>query len=363
MKQITMVTHEFIQPDSRNFAYSGGDRYMLDLANLITKIGYEPIIFQQSTQPFNTVFEGVKVYGFPAENQPLANLAMTESTHRSTLTIFHNLLIAQPRVPKNSIALSHGISFDHPRLQPVHDSDFTNFRDEIMRAIGNIDLLVSVDANTLNVLNALFAGRFSHKFRHIPNHVDTDKYTPKKKDNIVRVLYPRRIEILRGIKEWQCAVEDLEQSYKDVEWHTCGGSQVKENVAYIAQWVAQNPDKRQFYSKTFDQMPEVYQNCDIAVVPSIGCEGTSYSAIEAMSCGLPVVTTYVGGLSQLIIDGYNGIVVNPFYEDIKMAIKYLLDNPSERERMGINARKVAEQMNREKWENKWLEVMQEKISV
>jgi glycosyltransferase involved in cell wall biosynthesis len=361
MRQITMITNDFIQPDSRNFAYSGGDRYMLDLANLIKKIGYEPVIYQQSEKAFNTTFDDIKVLGFPAPNQPLANLAMTEATHRSDLTIFHNLLIAQPRVPKNSIALSHGISFDHPRLQPVHDSDFSNFRDEISRALGNIDILVSVDANTFNVLNALYAGRYSQKFRHIPNHVDIWKYTPCEKDDPIRVLFPRRIEILRGIKEWQCAVEDLEKDYPKVEWHTCGSSAVKENVAYIAQWVAGNPAKRHFYSKTFDDMPAVYQNCDIAVIPSIGCEGTSYSAIEAMACGLPVVTTYVGGLNQLVIDGYNGIVVNPFYEDIRNAIKYLLDNPDERKRMGENARRVAEKMNRDKWEMKWLEVFNEKL--
>jgi glycosyltransferase involved in cell wall biosynthesis len=358
--QITMITHDFLQPDTRNFAYSGGDRYMLDLARLIKKNGYSPVIYQQSEKPFNTIFEDIQVLGFPAPNQPLANLAMTEATHRSALTIFHNLLIAQPRVPKNSIALSHGISFDHPRLQPVHDSDFTNFRDEIGRAIGNVDILVSVDANTLNVLNALYAGRYAHKFRHIPNHVDIDLYKPAKKDEIVRVLFPRRIEILRGIKEWQCAVEDLEKEYPKVEWHTCGSSAVKENVAYIAQWVGES-EKRNFYSKSFDDMPAVYQNCDIAVVPSIGCEGTSYSAIEAMACGLPVVTTYVGGLNQLVIDGYNGMVVNPFYEEIRNAIKYLLDNPAERKRMGENARKVAEQMNRDKWERKWMEVFNEKL--
>jgi glycosyltransferase involved in cell wall biosynthesis len=80
-----------------------------------------------------------------------------------------------------------------------------------------------------------------------------------------------------------------------------------------------------------------------------------------MSCGLPVVTTYVGGLNQLVIDGYNGIVVNPFYEDIKRGIQYLLDNPDEKKRMGENARRVAEQMNRDKWEMKWLEVFNEKL--
>jgi glycosyltransferase involved in cell wall biosynthesis len=360
-KKITMVCHEFIQPNTRNFAYSGGDRYIVDLARLIQKIGYEPVIFQQAEKSFNAEYEGIQVLGFEAPNQPLANLAMTESLHRSSMTIFHNLLIAQPRVPKKSIALSHGISFDHPRLQPVHDSDFSNFRDEISRALGNIELLVSVDANTLNVLNAFFAGRYSHKFRHIPNHVDIHMYKPAQKDETTRVLFPRRIEILRGIKEWQCAVEDLETEFSAVEWHTCGSSQVKENIAYMAQWIGQNPDKRHFYGKTFDEMPAVYQNCDIAVIPSIGCEGTSYSAIEAMACGLPVVTTHVGGLSQLVIDGYNGIVVNPFYKDIRNAIRYLLENPKERERMGKNARAVAEQMNRDQWEKKWLEIFSEML--
>ena len=124
----------------------------------------------------------------------------------------------------------------------------------------------------------------------------------------------------------------------------------------MREWADRTP-RTQWYWKKFDEMPTVYQNADIAVIPTIGCEGTSYSCLEAMASGLPVVSTYVGGLSELVTDGYNGFKVAPNLDEIREAVEYLLKRPAERERMGQNARRIAEQFSKDKWKKKWADVL------
>lgn len=59
-----------------------------------------------------------------------------------------------------------------------------------------------------------------------------------------------------------------------------------------------------------DDISSVYNAMDIFVQPSLS-EAFSQVLIEAMGCGLPVVATNVGGASEVIDDGVNGISVQP----------------------------------------------------
>lgn len=62
--------------------------------------------------------------------------------------------------------------------------------------------------------------------------------------------------------------------------------------------------------KTFrlDEMPKVYRGSDIFTLPSEN-ETFGQVFIEAMSCGLPVIGTKVGGIPEIISDSYNGYLI------------------------------------------------------
>jgi glycosyltransferase involved in cell wall biosynthesis len=83
-----------------------------------------------------------------------------------------------------------------------------------------------------------------------------------------------------------------------------------------------------------------------------------------MACGKPVVASRVGGLPDQIIDGYNGFLVPP--RDPKALadrILYLLENPSEARRMGLNGRKLAvERFDIEKRVDKIVKLYQELVN-
>jgi glycosyltransferase involved in cell wall biosynthesis len=98
--------------------------------------------------------------------------------------------------------------------------------------------------------------------------------------------------------------------------------------------------------------PEVvrkYQEAEIAVTPSV-YEGFGFPAAEAMSTGLPVVSSDGGALPEVVgEDGEAGFVVparDP--QALAAAIKRLLDNKSLRQRMGAAGR--ARVLARFSWE-------------
>jgi len=65
-------------------------------------------------------------------------------------------------------------------------------------------------------------------------------------------------------------------------------------------------------------------------------EGTPNPALEALSCGLPVITTRVGNMSEIIIDGFNGYFTDRDEASLFEAI-YRLKN-SDLHEMSLNAR-------------------------
>jgi glycosyltransferase involved in cell wall biosynthesis len=68
--------------------------------------------------------------------------------------------------------------------------------------------------------------------------------------------------------------------------------------------------------------------------------------VEAMTYGLPAVVTDVGGNSEVVVDGHNGLVVEPgSVEQLTHAIKHLLTNGEERRGMGENGRKTAKEFD------------------
>ncbi len=84
-----------------------------------------------------------------------------------------------------------------------------------------------------------------------------------------------------------------------------------------------------------------YHNSDVFINPSF-YESLGMSTIEAMACGIPVVTTPVGGVPEVIEDGKSGSLVEPGDPDeLARAIGRLLEDESLRLSMGQAARKRA----------------------
>lgn len=91
-------------------------------------------------------------------------------------------------------------------------------------------------------------------------------------------------------------------------------------------------------SQSQDQILNLLNNCDIYIHSSIS-EGISNAVMEAMAMELPVVSTNVGGMGELIDDGIDGLLVPPL-QPLIMAEKIaeLCQDYDVRRKIGRNAR-------------------------
>jgi glycosyltransferase involved in cell wall biosynthesis len=93
-----------------------------------------------------------------------------------------------------------------------------------------------------------------------------------------------------------------------------------------------------FLGSVADLAP-VYQAADMFLLTS-DYEGTPNVLLEAMSCGLPVIATRVGGVPEVVEDGVSGYLIEPSDEELLMqSVLYLVGAKDQRLAIGQEARR------------------------
>jgi len=83
----------------------------------------------------------------------------------------------------------------------------------------------------------------------------------------------------------------------------------------------------------------LYHAADLVILPSRGGDAMPAVLLEAGLCGLPVVSTRIGAIPEVVVDGVTGSVVAPDDQPaLDAAVARLLDDPTARAAMGAAAR-------------------------
>jgi glycosyltransferase involved in cell wall biosynthesis len=88
-----------------------------------------------------------------------------------------------------------------------------------------------------------------------------------------------------------------------------------------------------------DAVMGAWSRCTIALAPSLWLDPCPTVAMEAMVMGKPLIAARSGGLCDIVVDGETGWLVHPGdAQALRKAIQCLLDDPAQRERMGMMAK-------------------------
>lgn len=354
--------------------HGGAERYLVELNDLLISLGCEPVVYAGYPGTNNSPKELRKRYGnmnlvlmrhaeaLDHNCYPELNGWFNETASGSNLYIYFSPFLCWPHIHRNSISVCHGIYWDwaHNRVRTWGDEDQKRFWKQNLYGFTAPDVCVSVDTNSKNVIRAIIPGE-ERKIKVIPNFVDTEKYVPGVKTwSGTRVLFPRRMHILRGQNPFMKAAKDFEGD-KDYSFIACG-QMIRENEEIEMTNQIHRIHKNLLQTWVpMEDMPELYQKSDISVIPTIACEGLSLSVLESMSSGLPVIASNVGGLTDAVIDGYNGLVWDPNYDSLTEKIRELED-PTLRERFGRHGREMAvDSFSITKWRRSWTDLIKEMI--
>lgn len=177
----------------------------------------------------------------------------------------------------------------------------------------------------------------------VPLGVDTQVFRPSSRptDPIFRVIFAGQITQRKGISYLINAFRSAQISSSellllgrivgtDTPWRHYRGVR---HVDHVPRW----------------ELPEYYGVSDVYVLPSL-VEGFGLTAIEAMSCGIPVIVSDHTFGRDVVTDGKEGFVV-PIRDTAALAerLTYLFENPDERRTMGLAARARAEELSWEQY--------------
>lgn len=181
--------------------------------------------------------------------------------------------------------------------------------------------------------------------------VNMSKFIPSNKNcsarKPVRVLLGTRLLWEKGVGEYVEAARLLKNEGAAIEFLIAGspddGNPASVPRETINQWAEEGIIVALGH---IDDMSGLLGKVDIVVLPSYR-EGTPRILLEAAASGLPLISTDVPGCREIVISDVNGLLVPAKNaRALVEAIRYLADNPNERERMGKEGRrKVLEEFD------------------
>ncbi len=196
---------------------------------------------------------------------------------------------------------------------------------------------------------------FSEQHRYIiPNSIDVDKFRPEVDKNKLRELLGvnefSRILLYVGILRERKGVADLIYGFKSMEdklGNCClvlvgPTDKDAENIEYT-QYLRDTVERLGLTDKILfigeSQNVDLWMKASDLFLFASQREGFGTVLIEAMSTGLPVVTTNIEGITNYIIENkVDGCIVENSAE-IFDVVKEILDNPSVYDELSRNARK------------------------
>jgi glycosyltransferase involved in cell wall biosynthesis len=177
------------------------------------------------------------------------------------------------------------------------------------------------------------------KITVVPYGVDLQRFRPggaeKNESGPLRLLFVGRINQRKGIKYLLEALQTFTPD--EVQLTVCG--RVVDGLELFQGMEAKVLVRP---NVSGEELVAAYQDADLFCFPSVA-EGFGQVLLEALACGLPILSTTHTAAPDLIVDGVEGFVVEPRRPDLLVErIRWAVEHRTDLKRMGVAARQRAE---------------------
>jgi N-acetyl-alpha-D-glucosaminyl L-malate synthase BshA len=309
----------------------------------------------------NIIFHEVETSNYPLFDFPLYTLAlaskMVEVARYEKIDIFH----CHYAIPHATSAFLAKQILNQPEIKVIttlHGTDITlvglepSFLPVIKFSIEQSDGVTAVSRFLKEKTLTNFG--IQKDIEVIPNFVDVDKYKRVDATEVRMRWAPNNEKILVHTSNFRAVkrVEDVIRIFSEVRKKTPSkliliGDGPDRSACEMLCRELEIQDHVKFLGKQ-TELVDLLSAGDVFLMPSQS-ESFGLSALEAMACGVPVVSSSVGGLPELNIHGKTGFIAE--IGDIGRMARYavdLLTNPAKHKAFAEAARERALELNQER---------------
>src|SRR5690606_31451760 len=307
--------------------FGGSGVFATELGMVLSMKGRE-VHFMAYQQPVRLHFHpNIFYHEVRVPNYPLFDFPPFESALSSTMVqVIRNygldLLHLHYAIPHASAAyfarqILQKTGRDIPFITTLHGTDITlvgkdqTYAPVVTFSINESDAITAVSDNLREETFRSFP--IEKEIRVIPNFVDTQRFFKSDKEHFKKMLAPGGEHILVHVSNFRKVkrVEDVVKVFEKVREKIpskllmIGDGPERQNAEELCRTLDVCNDIR-FLGKQ-EQIDEIFSITDLFILPS-QYESFGLAALEAMACGVPVISTNAGGLPEINIQGITGFL-------------------------------------------------------
>lgn len=209
------------------------------------------------------------------------------------------------------------------------DGTLRAWEDRLAKRIFHESILnIAVSPSTASYLQ----NRYACQMHYLPNMVDTDFFKPEERQNTKKLTFVS-LGSLDSNKNHEMMISAFKQAMSelkvnDYELKIIGEGHLRKHLSRLIYENGLKNKVKLLGRLSRDEVRRVFNTADYYVHSSL-VETFCISMIEAMSCGLPVLTTRCGGPESIIIDDDLGVLCdkdkNSLADGLKKILSYQFD--------------------------------------
>lgn len=261
--------------------------------------------------------------------------------------IYGSYAAQQAKLPTFSLITGLGYTFSGVSLKSKLLGHITRILYTLALRKNNVAIFQNRDDRQLFIdLNILPKNKKS--FVVNGSGINIDRFRLKKsnefnKGDTVNFIMIGRMMIEKGIELFLETALHVKKKNGNAKFHIVGGPPENMKAMELRLQELHESGVIVYHGTNYDVRPFLY-TADVFVLPTFYREGVPRSILEALSVGMPIITTDTPGCRETVIEGKNGFLIPPKQlKPLLRAVGYFLDNQGEIEAMGKESRKLAEQ--------------------
>lgn len=349
--------------------FGGSGVVATELAKVLSKKGHKIHVLSYArparleTLDTNITYHEVSINSYPLFDYPPYALAL--ASQMVNLIEYENLdlLHVHYALPHATSAyLAKQIMSERGKTVPIvttlHGTDITlvgkdpSYKHVVEFSIDKSDGVTAVSEYLKSETYSNFD--IKQDIKVIPNFIDLERFQKVNKSHFKKAICPNGEKVV-------VHVSNFRKVKRVPEVITVFSKILEQGIGAKLLLVGDGPDRQKaeqqcrdlgicdhtrFLGK-LDEVEEVLSIADLFLIPS-GSETFGLAALEAMSCSVPVISSNIGGLPEVNIEGETGYLCD--LDDIDCMAKHavnILSNQELHEELSANARKRAELFNQD----------------